>query len=311
MEGNGSPVYTSAYRIHHLWGHHYEPRRKPYQEITEKKEEYTYTHHFNNLGFRGKTDMDLVKGAEEYRILTLGDSFTEGSGASDDSTWSKLLEDKLNSNNSGALISVLNGGRAGSDPVFSLRFLKQNHEELGIDMVLLAINSSDVEDIVNRGGRDRYSASGKLKLRKGPYWEIFYSFSFIVRHIVHDMFDYNRSLIQEKDYSQEYQYAIDELYLTISDIHAYCNDHQLKFKLIIGPHSYEMYKGSLTWHLHRISEYLINESKVPLVYLPLCFDERIRGEGRQPSYYYWKLDQHHNGRGYELFADCVAEGLEF
>ncbi len=53
--------------------------------------EFRYTRMSNNLGL-SEENIPEVKPANEFRIIGLGDSFTEGVGAPYDSTWVKQLE---------------------------------------------------------------------------------------------------------------------------------------------------------------------------------------------------------------------------
>jgi hypothetical protein len=60
------------------------------------KPEFHYMHTYNSLGLRDKEFSETRK-PNEYRIMGIGDSFTEGVGTAQDSTWLKQLEYHLNS----------------------------------------------------------------------------------------------------------------------------------------------------------------------------------------------------------------------
>jgi lysophospholipase L1-like esterase len=308
LEKNGGWQYISNYRFHNLWNVSYSPNNKPNSIKTDKRLEFTYTYRYNNRGFRGP-DI-LSKKPSEYRICAIGDSFTESVGSPDDSTWSQLLQHKLTARY-GTVINVINLGRSGSDPVYNLKAFQDNLINLNPDMLLLNINNSDLDDIISRGGPERYNKNGRLQLRTGPWWEYFYGYSYIVRFFIRDVFQYNWLLSrpsQDPDLD-DYPAAADKLYATVMQMHEYCQSKQIEFVLMVTPLQFEMEYGHLNNSLSSICLQWYTEDKFQIIFLPSLFlhngmtPENVRT-------YYWRLDSHFNSRGYELIAQCVAEKLE-
>jgi hypothetical protein len=135
-EKNGSINYASFY-IHSHYFDQLERKRKlgehrnllvsiPNLVRFEKKSEFKYEHRYNSLGLRND-EIKTPKPANEYRILGLGDSFTEGIGAPQDSSWLPLLQNILQQKTSQYKINCINAGHAGSDPVFDYQLLKKNY----------------------------------------------------------------------------------------------------------------------------------------------------------------------------------------
>ena len=82
----------------------------------------------------------------------MGDSFTEGVGTTEDSTWLKQLEHMLNADPHRFYdYTTLNGGAHGSDLIFSYELLSGCLLKYHPDMVILNLNSTDIGDIVTRG----------------------------------------------------------------------------------------------------------------------------------------------------------------
>jgi hypothetical protein len=57
-----------------------------------------------------------------------------------------------------------------------------------------------------------------------------------------------------------------------------------------------------------IYEQLKNKD-LPTIFLPKCYEEKMRSSRTNPSQYYWEHDFHHNVEGYKMFGDCVSEQL--
>jgi lysophospholipase L1-like esterase len=38
-----------------------------------------------------------------------------------------------------------------------------------------------------------------------------------------------------------------------------------------------------------------------------CYDDEIKANYTDPQDYYWKIDGHHNAKGYEMMAKCLEE----
>ncbi|MDP6909482.1 MAG: hypothetical protein QF371_08250, partial [Flavobacteriales bacterium] len=86
--------------------------------------EFSYTNHSNELGIFEKTT--FIKDTDNLRIITLGDSFTEGIGAPYDSAWPRALEARISEllpkhRN----VQVYNAGVSGSDPILNYMMLKK------------------------------------------------------------------------------------------------------------------------------------------------------------------------------------------
>ncbi len=299
VELNGGFAYYSNYHWHNWWDNQtlYRPE-EPKTFRVENKTEFVFEHQYNNLGFKGP---DIVpKKKKEYRILALGDSFTEGVGAPDNFTWPFLLQKKLNIMNSDT--TVINLGKSGNDPVYAFKALQDTFIKLAPDMILLAINRSDISDIISRGTyNERYpDNTGKIHYKRGPWWEFFYSYSFIVRHIVHSWLGYNRLLTRDSDL---YPKAANALAEVILHMQQYCVTRSIDFRVLIIPGQEEM-KARNLYDCLGITWQQLQKYGVPIIFLPELYEKA--GMNASNTYqYYWQKDCHHNKYGYELLADCV------
>lgn len=106
--------------------------------------EWNVVYRINSFGFRDK-ERSLEKPADTFRILMLGDSFTEGWGVSQDKTFSALLEAKLN-NLSAKHFEVINMGVASYSPLLEYLQIKNIGLKFNPDMVILNFDDTDFAD---------------------------------------------------------------------------------------------------------------------------------------------------------------------
>ncbi len=316
-EVNGSFFYSSPYKQHQLKdlqnlfkSTSYNPQLKihePNSAYRLSKKEYQYEHKYNSLGLRGKepvTDTCL------NTVIALGDSFTEGEGTPSDSTWPALLQKKLSLELCPKKIQCINAGCSGSDPFFEFLLLKKNLLGFKPKIVLLSINQSDIYDVVLRGGFERFTSNGKITLKERPWWEFFYQFSFIIRHIVHDIFKINRQLMSDKTYRDEVKVALDKLQqCVVSDFKNLAIDNKFELIVILHPMQYELENNS--FNLDPLFYSLKKDKLITTINLKEEFNILKSKFQFQYSTLYWQNDMHHNSKGYQLWATIMAEKISF
>ncbi len=93
------------------------------------------------------------KGADEFRIVALGDSLTMGWGVSHDQAYPYQLEELLNTRIPSKHITVINAGVAGYGPWQERIFLDERCMTLEPDLVILQVYpENDVQNTLNRTG---------------------------------------------------------------------------------------------------------------------------------------------------------------
>jgi hypothetical protein len=147
----------------------------------------------NSLGFKDRSPREVDLISPNYRILFIGDSFTEGIGYPHDLTFVRQVENKL----AGQGVEVLNAGVVSYSP--KLMFLKLDHllrvEGLRLNEVAVFIDCSDAideidyskirfEELKSQGLVPENSQS--VELHKGPrHW---YEYSLLYRTIARSVF---------------------------------------------------------------------------------------------------------------------------
>jgi len=97
------------------------------------------------------------------------------------------LEQKVT--DTGEDVLLLNGGIGGSDVFYEYYKLKNLlWPQYQPEEVLIVVNSSDINDVVVRGGNERFGAE-TVRYKRGKWWEPIYASSLMVRLITTTLFE--------------------------------------------------------------------------------------------------------------------------
>lgn len=126
---------------HEVFHHHFEPYFSGIRQWGPLK----YQFYTNSLGFKDRSPRTVDLKTTKYRIVTLGDSFTEGSGYIYDETWVGLFDRSLDHSE----YEVLNMAVASYCPRFYYAkldyYLRQG---LSVNEVIVLLDISDIPDEV-------------------------------------------------------------------------------------------------------------------------------------------------------------------
>jgi len=161
--------------------------------LVQAGDDFKYTMHTNSFGLRSP-ETTLAKPEGVYRILVLGDSFTEGWGVADNETFSRVLEKRLNEmvrteesiplrvrdpqiaitspdDTTGieslpavSHIEVINAGIGSYSPILEARYLFSKGLEFDPDMMFVMVDSNDLKDEYFYGG---WRAHNELREKLG------------------------------------------------------------------------------------------------------------------------------------------------
>lgn len=266
-------------------------------DVISSPTEFSYWHCYNGLGLRGK----LPDTTKTNLLIGLGDSFTEGVGVSDDSTWVALVARYRK-------MAFLNAGIIGSDPVMELEILKELLKKYKPTEVILAIHSNDLSDLVMRGGINRYDAHGNIKNRPAPWFDILYAAFFVCRSVAHDVFHLNYFLMSNRQWSQELKLAENTLVSIVKNEYIpLSHTFGFKFTVVIFPSSYELQQPSFV--LENLYSKLSAIKNLNVIQLFSCYREKAQAQNLKISTLYWSKDGHHTPQGYALMADCISSSI--
>lgn len=268
---------------------------------------YSNTNHLTEFVYKIKCNADGLrdidhpkeKAPDEFRIMCVGNSFTEGVGAPQDSTWTRLLENRLKPLVK-RKITVFNAGKSGADPFFEYMLLKEKMINYNPDLVLLTLGSTDFSFYTFRGGFERFTPQG-YKYRKGPDWEPLYAVSYIFRYLVRNQL-HDKYLMSPADYTIDSIKALHDIGQCILRFYQLSLDKKFKLAVVFYDDRNNSYAS--------IISQLKKENIVPVIDL---FDynknvEKLSNMNKRQ--YYWAIDGHYNPKGYDLLARGVVWNLK-
>jgi len=263
--------------------------------------DFVYSRRTNSLGL---SDREWQKNKPDsiFRIVALGDSFTEGDGAPADSSWPKLLEQQLLQE--GKAVEVFNAGVCGSDPFQSLMLLKYRLLDYRPDLVIVTIAMQDLlEDIAIKGGMERFNPKLGRRLK---LFELVYAYSHIARLIYNRVLGYSWVLIRES--SPEFMKKMTKKHIPelFEEFARETPDADLVF--VLYPHQLQTEQG----YQKRLEEALYKNAKannIKILDLRSCYQNYIDASGRPTNRFWWKNDGHHNSDGYVMMAHCIGQKL--
>jgi len=269
-----------------------------------KKPEYSYIRHTNSMGY---SDMEwpLAKPNGQRRILSLGDSFTEGDGAPYDSSYVSQLRKLLNKESDNCY--VMNAGICGSDPFISFVNYRDRLQKYQPDLILQTISSGDMNvDILIRGGLERFKPDGSVQFRKGPWWEPVYAVSSISR-LAFSAMRYDQVLMKEGEVSQRKRY-LDSITIDLFNQYAaLAKRNHARLIVVLQPFHDELNNMRYNYDFTSIEMALKQNHNIEIRDLMPFFAEYIKAQNKEPGYYYWPHDGHHNPPGYLMMAEGMKE----
>lgn len=318
FEKIGKPYNESEYRAilyHNYYKKHYCINsncwlftKRPMQTLPYGASEFKYTRKYNSLGLADVEPVTLA-GCRDL-FIGLGDSFTEGFGTHQDSTWLKCMEYQLNNIvKPDKKICTFNGGIGGSDVVYEYMLFKEVIKPLCPQLVLLAINPSDISDIIVRGGMERFKPNGIVQYRKSFYFDMLCQISVVFRSMVR-LAGFNRPYYYtKKGYELETKKALEIIAQTVFEFNKLAQYNE--FKLVVILHSYIDGYNNGKFQFEELYNKLSSDTSFITINL---YEEMLNLPqiNRQPDKMqtlFWPIDGHHNPEGYRFWGNIMAECL--
>ena len=278
-------------------------------EVGWTQKEFRHARQTNSLGLSEREIQEAQQPAE-YRVIALGDSFTEGVGTAYESTWVKVVEKELAAHLPGRQVTTINAGISGSDVYFEYVLLREKLLSYHPDLVIVGINHTDVVDIIIRGGMERFQSGGTITTqRSGPGWEWLYGISYIFRHIVRDAFGYNWLLLSGEVMRSEEQMAAAKIQDCMDDFMRLAADRHFKVLFVFNPLEYEVKAQQYDAAFQAVvadSQRAHGGSMIDLL-------EDFRATGtitrENSSEFFWGTDLHHNTKGYQVMGNAIARRI--
>lgn len=297
--------YSSPYTPEHE--SHYHTWSTNSIEHWIEKPEYKYWRPTNSFGL-GDQEWEIQKEKNEIRILSLGDSFTEGDGAPFDSSYPAILRELL-SRDSTQKKSVLNAGMLGSDPFFDFKILKDKLGVFAPDIIIQTLSAQDLlTDIIIRGGNERFSEK-ILKYKSPPKWEFLYAVNYLSRYYFQSL-GYTELLRQKHPSKAEKQQLIIQITELFEEYYQYCAQQEIELIIVLRPDRDELLNQKYNFNFTEIIHFLENKKQLKVIDLLSKYTIYIDQSNTHADDYFWVNDGHHNSKGYEMMAKCIFTELK-
>lgn len=264
------------------------------------KKEFEFKRDVNSLGLSEK-EISKEKGSK-YRILAIGDSFTEGVGTSYEESWVKKMEKHWPKHN----VETINAGIGGSDPVYEFILYRDKLVDYKPDLVILTVNSSDINDIGSRGGFERFHDDGTAG-KEAPWWEWIYAANHLYRLVIHRVFNYDSNLVKGSNSQKSKSEAVQHIKETIQQFAELTKRNGSDLIVALHPSLHDFHKGKYSPFFGQESLIkFMRENEIK------CVDTSIefKKTGSDITSYYYPLDSHFNQEGYDLFGTAVYQSIE-
>ena len=275
----------------------------PGKSIEDWQNEFTYERTANSLGIFGFEPSS--KDSSKLRILCFGDSFTQGVGAPEDSSWCASLEQNLN--HLGVSNEVVNAGLSGSDPIYAGLFFREVlWNAYQPDVVIFALNITDPYEVIIRGGEERVQADGTVRYRDAPWWEPIYATSHLARKLSIYL-GFNGYLFKDSaENLAESREIIKSSFLNTYNFILKVNPN-IKMFVIMHPMKEELAENMAL--SPTLESYNIEAPIVAIDLLPLM-TQKVKAEDVEVNTLYWTFDKHHNSKGYWMMGNLIAQELK-
>ena len=205
-------------------------------------------------------------------------------------------------------ITIINGGVAASDPFYSYKLLTDRLIKYEPDIVMLAINATDIVDVIGRGGLERFLPDGTVKYMDPPISIYFFKHSHVVRAIMLRLLNYNWYGLGKKDDAVKSVKALKKIEEIICKYEAFLNYRNIKFVTIVHPLYKETLRTEMRTDLTELVSSLIKKN-IEVYDLRKYIRGKIPPIKEEVDKYFWPVDTHMNLNGYKLFAEGVEEYL--
>lgn len=295
-EKNGNGFLSLFQTTHHSVYQNYRPN----DTLFIKNTEFSFIHIIDSLGFRNTMNDSLNR----KEIIALGDSFTEGLGAPQDSTWPALLSHRMG-------LPVYNAGVMGSDPVFAQKIITAYPFPFDPKVYLIAINFSDITDIVIRGGKERFKADSSVVYSKPPGFMPIYRKSHLFRAFIHLVLGYDYMFNSPSNRVLNINSAIYTLCEILYEADTHLKEDGDRLVVFIHPVPHEYYKNMdrrLDFKLIDSLEPKLKRKGVEVYNIRSDLESQLVDKNAWMDVS-WPIDGHFNSKGYDLMAEIILNYL--
>ena len=269
----------------------------------------------NSFGMRAD-ELEGEKPAGIRRIIGLGDSFAMGYGVERQDSWLEVLERSLNTRTeeSGSPVryETINAAVPGHDPVFSYQMLYRRAIRFQPDIVILAVNDSDVFDLAMRGGMDRFDEDGRVVGVNDAPFEFLFQHSHLARSIIMlSPRGFGHRLHWNQLTDEEDRTAQKDMASAADGFARLGRERGFRFLMVAHPHLYAVDGGKTTSSFGALQAEL---TALGIHYFDLTPLFRRAAARDSVETYFYPVDGHYTPAGQRLMGmgtDYALQRLEF
>lgn len=272
-----------------------------------KKKEFAFYRRFNSDGLPD-VQHKAEKDSTVFRVMALGDSFTEGEGTPQDSTWINFLKYRTLAEYPAQQFEFFNAGISGSDPFYSYLLLQDKLLKYYPDLVLYTINTTDISDYLYRNGFERFRGGDSVVYNKPPRWEWLYAYSYLSRLFIHGILGYDKHFVKVSALKERTTKALNALHEVALKFDSLGKSHNFTTVVVLHPQyietvSNQYISDTFAQTFKNDSTLLVADILDYFRKIKICSQDSVDA-------YYWPVDRHHNTKGYKIFADGVFDYLK-
>ncbi len=179
------------------------------------------------------------------------------------------------------------------------------------DLVIVVINGSDVEEVTLRGGMERFRSDGSTVFNtSAPWWEWLYGINFTFRHIPHDLLRYDEMFLRPHQRAVAERHATAQINEAVEAFAVLSRANAFALLIVTHPHEWDVRQNRYHEGFHYVADYLKSHAAIPSVDLLEYYAANGIMTQENAAEFYWPIDSHHNGRGYQAMGDAIAETVE-
>lgn len=294
----------------------------------------------NSWGMRGD-DVPFEKTAGKKRMVTLGDSVTDGFFVENDETYPYYLGRMLNAGGYPAeILSVAKGGGS-IDKEYALL---KSVMPLKPDIVILTFVNNDIAEIRGRSRQDllnmkpwkKYSPAQEWFLTKTAVGELVADLKLRMRYrnyrrsdrdsknlavepseekgmdfagnlkIFKDKFASAEGLVTHEPFSEETESLINNYFFALKSVNQFCRENNVLLVFVYFPDYSQIYDPSVSFEMRDILQSACKNMDIP--FLDLTGPLKDAGRGR--VIHFAPYDFHPNAEGNRIIARAVADFVQ-
>jgi lysophospholipase L1-like esterase len=298
--------YSSYYNIslptwYHTWN--------PNDSFLLDHSDFKFPYQTNNLGLREK-NIEKHKPDSVTRIITMGDSYTEGVGASYDSAWPRILEMNLNCSQR---VQVINAGVSGSDPFYDYIFYRDKLRDYNPSLLVASFNSSDFTDFILRGGLERFQQDGTTHYTKGPWFEPLYHYSHLYRALFHYQrpYPYKGIFVTSNELNNYITESIKQYVDVMDSLNRMTATDSSKLIVMVYPVPTEiLFENQININTKNAMKALCSQlTGKGITCVNLWDDLQTALKGKEEKDFTYTHDKHYNNYGYSVMGNALIKHL--